>query len=87
MWKIKGSESIYQYGYSLSDEEILDFYTRRWYIEVFFRTVKNRFAFAKCQIRSARAVQRVWILRTSLFSRLFCIRQISLFIRTRHYST
>ena len=24
--------------------------------------MKNRFAFAKCQIRSARAVQRVWIL-------------------------
>lgn len=47
---------------SLSDEEILDFYAQRWDIEVFFRTVKNRFAFAKCQIRSAKAVQRVWIL-------------------------
>lgn len=47
---------------SLSDEEILAFYAQRWDIEVFFRTVKNRFAFAKCQIRSAKAVQRVWIL-------------------------
>lgn len=47
---------------SLSDEEILDFYAQRWDIEVFFRTVKSRFAFAKCQIRSAKAVQRVWIL-------------------------
>lgn len=47
---------------SLSDEEILAFYVQRWEIEVFFRTVKNTFAFAKCQIRSARAVQRVWIL-------------------------
>ena len=35
---------------------------QRWKIEVFFRTVKNTFAFAKCQIRSAKAVQRVWIL-------------------------
>ena len=47
---------------SLSDEEILAFYVQRWEIEVFFRTVKNTFAFAKCQIRSARAVQRAWIL-------------------------
>ena len=47
---------------SLSDEEIFDFYAQRWEIEVFFRTVKNTFAFAKCQIRSAKAVQRVWIL-------------------------
>lgn len=46
---------------SLSDEEILAFYVQRWEIEVFFRTVKNKFAFAKCQIRSATAVQRMWI--------------------------
>lgn len=60
--KEKALRTFISTNVSLSDAEILAFYVQRWEIEVFFRTVKNRFAFAKCQIRSARAVQRVWIL-------------------------
>lgn len=45
---------------SLSDEEILGRYVQRWKIEVFFRSIKNRFAFEHYQVRSAKAIQRLW---------------------------
>ena len=47
---------------ALSDQEILNFYTRRWEIEVYFRDCKNRLALNKCQIRSVRGVQRFWLI-------------------------
>ena len=47
---------------ALSDQEILDFYTIRWEIEVYFRDCKNRLALDKYQIRSAKAISRFWLI-------------------------
>lgn len=47
---------------ALSDQEVLDFYTIRWEIEVYFRDCKNRLALDKYQIRSAKAISRFWLI-------------------------
>ena len=47
---------------SLSTQEILNFYLNRWSIEVFFRQSKQKLAFDKYQIRTARGIRRFWIL-------------------------
>ena len=57
---------------SLSTEEILALYVNRWEIEVFFRTVKNKNAFDKYQIRSALGIRRFWMM-TSLAYLLACL--------------
>ena len=57
---------------SLSTEEILALYVNRWEIEVFFRTVKNKYAFDKYQIRSALGIRRFWMM-TSLAYLLACL--------------
>lgn len=57
---------------SLSTEEILDIYTQRWVIEVFFRNCKKKMAFDRYQIRSAMGIRRFWLLM-SLAHFLCCI--------------
>lgn len=57
---------------NLSTEEILALYVDRWEIEVFFRTVKNKLAFDKYQIRSALGIRRFWLM-TSLAYNLACL--------------
>ena len=57
---------------NLSTEEILALYVDRWEIEVFFRTVKNKLAFDKYQIRSVLGVRRFWLM-TSLAYLLACL--------------
>ena len=47
---------------SLSTKEILEIYTKRWPMEVFFRTCKNRLAFDQYQIRSSKGIRRFWLL-------------------------
>ena len=47
---------------SLSTREILDIYVERWPVEVFFRQSKNRLAFDRYQIRSAKGIRRYWLL-------------------------
>lgn len=47
---------------ALSEEEILNLYTKRWPIEVFFRTTKGKLALDKYQIRSKNGICRFWIL-------------------------
>ena len=47
---------------ALSDQEVLDFYTTRWEIEVYFRDCKNRLALDKYQIRSAEGISRYWLI-------------------------
>ena len=47
---------------ALSDQEILDIYTIRWEIEVYFRNCKNRLALDKCQIRSVNGIKRFWLI-------------------------
>ena len=56
---------------SLSTEEILHFYVKRWEIEVFFRDCKTKLAFDKYQIRSSKGIRRFWIL-TSLAYFIAC---------------
>ena len=47
---------------SLSTREILDMYVERWPVKVFFRQSKNRLAFDRYQIRSAKGIHRYWLL-------------------------
>ena len=47
---------------SLSTTTILNFYMKRWNIEVFFRQAKQKLALDKYQIRSAVGIQRFWLL-------------------------
>ena len=56
---------------SLSNTQILSLYVQRWKIEVFFRESKRRLAFDKYQIRSAKGIQRFWII-ASLAHLLAC---------------
>lgn len=46
----------------LSVQEILDMYTKRWPIELFFRQSKSKLALDKYQIRSAQGIQRYWLI-------------------------
>ena len=46
----------------ISTQEILDTYTERWPIELFFRQSKNKLALDKCQIRSRQGIERYWLI-------------------------
>lgn len=46
----------------LTSEQILTYYSHRWSIETYFKQVKGRLGFNGTQIRSAKAVQRYWVL-------------------------
>ena len=56
----------------LSTQEILDTYTKRWPIELFFRQSKSKLALDKYQIRSRQGIQRYWLLM-SLVHYLCCM--------------
>lgn len=55
---------------SLSNEQILTYYSKRWAIETYFRTMKSNFSFNGYQIRSTVAVKRFWTLLS--FTAMFC---------------
>ena len=46
----------------LSTQEILDTYTKRWPIELFFRQSKSKLALDSYQIRSRQGIQRYWLI-------------------------
>lgn len=46
----------------LSTQEILDTYSRRWPIELFFRQSKGKLALDKYQIRSRKGIRRYWLI-------------------------
>ena len=56
----------------LSTQEILDTYTKRWPIELFFRQSKSKLALDKYQIRSKQGIQRYWLIM-SLVHYLCCM--------------
>ena len=53
-------------------EYILNLYTKRWPVEVFFRTTKGKLALDKYQSRSATGIRRFWLLM-SLTYFLCCV--------------
>jgi hypothetical protein len=55
---------------SLQTESILQFYSKRWPIEIFFRQTKGNLGLDQYQIRSDRAIDRFLILLT--FVHLYC---------------
>lgn len=55
----------------MSTQEILDTYTKRWPIELFFRQSKSKLALDKYQIRSKQGIQRYWLIM-SLVHYLCC---------------
>jgi hypothetical protein len=63
---------------SLSTDEILEIYTERWPIEVFFRQCKNVLAFDKYQIRSATGIKRFWLIMS--LAHLLCCTASGFFI-------
>lgn len=46
----------------LSAQCILNLYTKRWPIEIFFRTTKGKLALDKYQMRSASGIRRFWLI-------------------------
>ena len=58
---------------SLSTQAILNLYALRWRVEVFFRRVKQKLAFDKCQIRSVTGIRRFWLLMS--VAHFFCCTQ------------
>ena len=56
---------------NLTNEEILNIYTERWDIEVFFRDSKSKLALDKYQIRSSKGIKRFWLI-SSLAYLLAC---------------
>ncbi len=56
----------------LSTQEILDIYSKRWPIELFFRQSKSKLALDKYQIRSKQGIQRYWLIM-SLVHYLCCM--------------
>lgn len=63
---------------NLSPEHILEFYFKRWAIETFFWTVKERMGFNDYQVRPELSAKRHWLLVFLAHSYL---------VRTRHAST
>ena len=57
---------------ALSTEYILSLYTKRWPVEVFFRTTKGKLALDKYQLRSATGIRRFWLIM-SLTHFLCCV--------------
>jgi hypothetical protein len=56
---------------SMTTAEILETYTERWPIELFFRQSKGKLALDKYQIRSSKGIRRYWLLM-SLVNLLCC---------------
>ena len=74
--KAKALRAFISTNAALSDQQILDFYTTRWEIEVYFRNCKNRLALDKYQIRSAKGISRFWLI-TSLAYLIACFESQS----------
>lgn len=55
---------------SLSNEEILSYYSKRWAIETYFRTAKVQLAMDRYQVRSTQAIDRY--LTLLMFAALCC---------------
>jgi len=55
---------------SLDTVTLLEYYSKRWCIETFFEEHKGRLGFDKYQIRSIKAIQRLWLLMS--LCRLIC---------------
>lgn len=55
---------------SLSTEELLNFYTERWNIEVFFRQSKGKLGFDQVQIRTKQGIQCFWMVMS--FAHFIC---------------
>ena len=46
----------------LDSQTILEYYGKRWNIEVFFKQVKNIFGFGGYQMRSSKGIERFWLI-------------------------
>ena len=64
---------------SLSTRKILEIYTQRWAIELFFRQSKGRLGLDKYQIRSRCGIQRYWLIMSfvhylcCMYSGSYCV--------------
>ena len=58
----------------LTAQEILNIYAKRWNIEVFFRSCKQKLAFDKCQLRKKQGITRMWLILSLIY---FLCRTVS----------
>ncbi|MEK3702891.1 transposase [Paenibacillus sp. FSL R7-0198] len=56
---------------SLTNEEVLRYYSKRWAIETYFRTAKVHLAMARYQVRSTQTIDRY--LALLMFASMCCI--------------
>ncbi|WP_257721612.1 IS701 family transposase [Aneurinibacillus sp. XH2] len=68
---LKNMRAFLSTDISLSSEQILSYYSKRWVIETYFRTIKGNFSFDRYQVRSTKAIHRFWTLLS--FTAAFCI--------------
>jgi hypothetical protein len=66
---------------SLCEQEIIDIYTQRWDIEVFFKECKNTFGSKKIMLRTQCGIRRHWLI-TGL-AHNFCVSEGSSFLEGR----
>lgn len=69
--KEKSLKAFLSLNVDFTDKEILEYYTNRWSIEVFFRQGKMRLGLDQYQIRSEKAVKRFWILL--ILTYVYCV--------------
>ncbi len=55
---------------SLETQTILDYYSKRWPVEIFFRQAKGNLGFNGYQVRSIRSIERLWTLLA--LTHLYC---------------
>jgi len=68
--KVKSLKAFLSTDVSLDTVTILEYYSKRWPIEIFFREEKSVLGLDKYQIRSIKGIERIWVLQS--FTHLFC---------------
>ena len=66
---------------SLSEQEIIDIYTQRWDIEVFFKECKNTFGSKKIMLRTLCGIRRHWLI--TALAHNFCVSEGGSFLEGR----
>ena len=62
VWQAKALRVFISTHTELTAQEILNIYAKRWNIEVFFRSCKQKLAFDKCQLRKKQGITRMWLI-------------------------
>ncbi|MFR0859856.1 MAG: transposase [Christensenellales bacterium] len=71
LWRSQSTSVFISTHTELTAQGILNIYAKRWNIEVFFRSCKQKLAFDKYQLRKKQGITRMWLI-LSLIHFLCC---------------